>query len=181
MTSITAQQTKFDLELVPKENRLDIGKCNGRIPRRLKPKEKTFQVVMGAIAITPCYPAFIITADVPEVYMHQFWNSVYKHDNFYRFKIDKKKRFKLTLEVFKDIFQICLRVQGQDFDALPSEEDTISFLRDLGHTELINSLNDVVIDQMHQPWRTFTALINRSLSRKTRALDKLCLSRVQIL
>nr|GEU51129.1 retrovirus-related Pol polyprotein from transposon TNT 1-94 [Tanacetum cinerariifolium] len=27
----------------------------------------------------------------------------------------------------------------------------------------INSLNDVVVDQMHQPWRTFAALFNRSL------------------
>ncbi|GKB23100.1 hypothetical protein Tco_0862501 [Tanacetum coccineum] len=177
MTSITAQQTKLDLELVPKENRLDIGKCNGRIPRGLKPKEETFQVVLDALALTPCYPAFIITADVPEVYMHQFWNCVYKHDNFYRFKIDKKKRFKLTLEVFRDILQICPRVQGRDFDALPSEEDTLSFLRDLGHTGVINSLNDVVIDQMHQPWRTFAAIINRSLSGKTSGLDKLRLSR----
>ncbi|GJW47855.1 hypothetical protein Tco_0079501 [Tanacetum coccineum] len=181
MTSITAQQTKLDLELVPKENRLDIGKCNGRIPRGLKPKEETFQVVLNALALTPCYPAFLITADVPEVYMHQFWNCIYKHDDFYRFKIDKKKRFKLTLEVFRDIFQICPRVPGRDFDALPSEEDTISFLRDLGHTRVINSLNDVVIDQMHQPWRTFAAIINRSLSGKTSGLDKLRLSRAQIL
>nr|GFC24619.1 hypothetical protein [Tanacetum cinerariifolium] len=37
-------------------------------------------------------------------------------------------------EVFRDIFQINPRVQGQDFDALPSKEDTISFLRELGHT-----------------------------------------------
>ncbi|GJY52783.1 hypothetical protein Tco_0444447 [Tanacetum coccineum] len=163
MSSITAQQTKLDLELVPKENRLDIGKCNGRIPRGLTPREPTFQVVLDVIALTPCYPAFLITADVPEVYMHQFWNSVYKHDTFYRFKLDKKKRFKLTLEVFRDIFQICPRVQGRDFDALPSEEDTVSFLRELGHTGEINSLNDVVVDQMHQPWRTFAALINRGL------------------
>ncbi|GJS75022.1 hypothetical protein Tco_0724903, partial [Tanacetum coccineum] len=35
---------------------------------------------------------------VPEVYMHQFWDSVYKHDTFYRFKMDKRKRFKLNLE-----------------------------------------------------------------------------------
>ncbi|GKD33249.1 hypothetical protein Tco_1248758 [Tanacetum coccineum] len=127
MSSITAQQTKLDLELVPKENRLDIGKCNERIPPHL------------------------IIADVPEVYMHQFWNYIYKHDDFYRFKIDKTKCFKLTLEVFKDILQICPRVQGRDFDPLPSEEDTVSFLRDLGHTGLINSLNDVIVDQMHQP------------------------------
>ncbi|GJQ92581.1 hypothetical protein Tco_0003720, partial [Tanacetum coccineum] len=181
MSSITAQQTKLDLELVPKENRFDIEKCNGRIPYGFSPREPIFQVTLDAIALTPCYPAFLITADVPEVYMHQFWNSVYKHDDFYRFKIDKKKRFKLTLEVFRDIFQICPRVQDQDFDALPTEEDTVSFLRDLGHTGDITSLNDVVVDQMHQPWRTFAALINRSLSGKTSGLDKLRLSRAQII
>ncbi|GJY58882.1 hypothetical protein Tco_0458774 [Tanacetum coccineum] len=161
------------VELYFIQTEYQLGKCNGRIPRGLKPKEETFQVVLEALALTACYPGFIITVDVPELYMHQFWNSVYKHDTFYRFKIDKKKRFKLTLEVFRDIFQICPRIQGRDFDALPSEEDTISFLRDLGHTEVINSINDVVVDQMHQPWRTFAALINRSLSGKTSALDKL--------
>ncbi|GJY19977.1 hypothetical protein Tco_0392543 [Tanacetum coccineum] len=107
MTSITAQQTKLDFKLVPKENLLDIGKCNGIIPRGLKPKEETFQVVLDVLALTPCYPAFLITADVPEIFP---------------------------------------RVPGSDFDALPSEEDTISFLRNLCHTGVINSLNDVVID-----------------------------------
>ncbi|GKD53082.1 hypothetical protein Tco_1286469, partial [Tanacetum coccineum] len=80
-----------------------------------------------------------------------------------------------------DTFKICPRVQGQDFDALPTDEEIVSFLRNLGHTEEIHSLNDVVVDQMHQPWRTFVALINRSLSRKTFGLDKLRLSRAQIL
>ncbi|GJX05390.1 hypothetical protein Tco_0191306 [Tanacetum coccineum] len=124
--------------LVPKENRLDIRKCNGRIPHGLTPREPTFQVVLDAIALTPCYPAFLITADVPE---------------------------------------ISPRVQGRDFDALPSEKDIITFLRDLGHTREINSLNDVVVNHMHQPWRTFSALINRGLSRKTSGLDKLRLFR----
>ncbi|GJV57496.1 hypothetical protein Tco_1458501 [Tanacetum coccineum] len=129
MSSITAQQTKLDLELVPKENRLDIGKCNGRIPLL----------------------EFCCTRMKP----------------FYIFKIDKNKRFKLTLEVFRDIFHISPRVPSRDFDPLPSKEDTVSFLRELGHTGEINSLNDVVVDQMHQPWRTFAALINRGLSGKT--------------
>nr|GEY61119.1 hypothetical protein [Tanacetum cinerariifolium] len=87
MSTIIAQQTKLDLELVPKESRLDIEKCNGRIPRILTPREPTFQVVLDAIALTPCYPAFIITTNVLEVYMYQFWNSVYKYDTFYRFKL----------------------------------------------------------------------------------------------
>ncbi|GJS15838.1 retrovirus-related pol polyprotein from transposon TNT 1-94 [Tanacetum coccineum] len=61
-------------------------------------KRKSDGVVLDALALTPCYPAFLITADVPE---------------------------------------ICPRVPGRDFDVLPSEEDTISFLRDLGHTGVI--------------------------------------------
>ncbi|GJY38177.1 hypothetical protein Tco_0424541 [Tanacetum coccineum] len=88
---------------------------------------------------------------------HQFWDSVYKHDTFYIFKIDKRKRLKLTLEVFKDIFKICPRVHGQDIDALPTDEEIVSFLINLGHTREIHSLNDVIVDQMHQPWRTFAA------------------------
>nr|GEX80954.1 retrovirus-related Pol polyprotein from transposon TNT 1-94 [Tanacetum cinerariifolium] len=53
--------------------------------------------------------------------------------------------------------------------------------RELGHTGEINSLNDVVFDHMHQYWRTFAALINKSLSGKKIGLDKLRLSRAQIL
>ncbi|GKC27920.1 hypothetical protein Tco_1035214 [Tanacetum coccineum] len=146
MSSITAQQTKLDLELVHKEKRLDIGKCNGRLNPGKIQREPTFQVVLDALALTPCYSAFLITADVPEVYMHQLWDYIYKHDTFYRLKIDKRKRFKLTLEVFREIFKIYPRVQGQVFDALPTDEEIMSFLRDLGHTREIHSLTDVVVD-----------------------------------
>nr|GFD22678.1 hypothetical protein [Tanacetum cinerariifolium] len=73
--------------------------------------------------------------------------------------------------------QIFPRVPGRNFDALPFEDDTVSFLRELSHTREINSLNDVVLDQMHQPWRTFAAFINRGLSGKTSGLDKLRLSK----
>ncbi|GKF01888.1 hypothetical protein Tco_0028811 [Tanacetum coccineum] len=106
MSSITAQQTKLDMELVPKEKRLEIRKCNGRLNLGKIQREPTFQVILDALALTPCYSTFLITTDVPEVYTHQFWDSVYKHDTFYRFKIDKRKRFKLTLEIFRDIFNV---------------------------------------------------------------------------
>ncbi|GKA18714.1 retrovirus-related pol polyprotein from transposon TNT 1-94 [Tanacetum coccineum] len=86
---------------------------------------------LDALALTPCYTAFLITTDVLDVYMHQFWDSIYNLDTFYRFKLDKRKRFKITLEIFKDIFKICPKVQGQDFDALPTDDEIVSFLRDL--------------------------------------------------
>nr|GEX42932.1 hypothetical protein [Tanacetum cinerariifolium] len=81
--------------------------------------------------------------------------------------MNKRKRFKLTLGVFRNIFKICPKVQGQYFDALPTDEEIMSFIRELGHIREINSLNDVIVNQMHQPWRTFIALFNRSYSGKT--------------
>ncbi|GJS19885.1 hypothetical protein Tco_0448517 [Tanacetum coccineum] len=67
MSSITAQQAKLDLELVPKEKRLEIRKCNERLNPGKIQREPTFQVVLDAPALTPCYYAFLITADVPEI------------------------------------------------------------------------------------------------------------------
>nr|GEY50484.1 hypothetical protein [Tanacetum cinerariifolium] len=41
--------------------------------------------------------------------------------------------------------------------------------------------NDVVVDHMHQPWRTFVDLINKTLFGKTTGLNKLRLFRAQII
>ncbi|GJW82341.1 hypothetical protein Tco_0146316 [Tanacetum coccineum] len=158
MSSITTQQTKLDLELVPKEKQLEIGKCNGRLNPGKKQREPTFQVVLDALALTPCYFAFLATADVLEVYMYQFWDSSHK-----------------------DIFQICPKVHGQNFDERPTDKDIVSFFKELGHTRDIKSITDVIVDHMHQPWITFATIINMSLFGKTTGLDKLRLSRAQIL
>nr|GEU43209.1 hypothetical protein [Tanacetum cinerariifolium] len=66
MSSITAQQAKLDVKLVPKEKRLEIGKCNERLSPEKIQKEPTFQVVLNALALNLCYYAFLTTADVPE-------------------------------------------------------------------------------------------------------------------
>ncbi|GKC55767.1 hypothetical protein Tco_1083365, partial [Tanacetum coccineum] len=164
---------KLDLELVPKEKRLEIGKCNERLNPGKTQREPTFQVVLDVFSLTLCYSTFLTTADVLEVYMHQFWDYIHRHDTSYRFRMDRKKKFYLNLETFRDIFHICPRVNGQDFDELPTDEVIVSFFKELGHNGESKSIADVVVDQMHQPWRTFATIINKSLSGKTTSLDRL--------
>ncbi|GJR87952.1 hypothetical protein Tco_0211963 [Tanacetum coccineum] len=67
------------------------------------------------------------------------------------------------------------------FHAPPSDEEIVTFIKELGHKSNIKSVTDVVVDQMHQPWRTFTSIINKCLSRKITGLDKIRLSSAQIL
>nr|GEX44374.1 hypothetical protein [Tanacetum cinerariifolium] len=76
---ITAQQAKLNLELVPKEKRLEIRKCNGRLNPGNIQREPTFQVIPNALALTLCYTVFLITADVPEEdFIYQIDNKAYK-------------------------------------------------------------------------------------------------------
>ncbi|GJR16414.1 hypothetical protein Tco_0799066 [Tanacetum coccineum] len=62
----------MDNELVAPENRRVIGKCNMRINTGMKPKECTYQVVLDALDLTTCYPAFLITAEVLVVLGKEF-------------------------------------------------------------------------------------------------------------
>nr|GEU95126.1 ubiquitin hydrolase [Tanacetum cinerariifolium] len=112
-SSITTQQTKLYLELVPKEKRIENGKCNGTLNPGKKQRKPTFQLIMDALALTPCYFTFLTTADVLEVYMHQFQDSIHKYDTSYMFRMDKKKKFNLNLEIFRDILQICHKVHEE--------------------------------------------------------------------
>ncbi|GKE07845.1 hypothetical protein Tco_1411396 [Tanacetum coccineum] len=145
VTTAASQQVALDNALVPLEKRVEIGKCNMRINPEKTQKEPTYQVVLDALALTTCYPAFLITTDVLEIYMHQFWFTINKHDSSYRFKIGKK-RFTLNVEVFREIFQICPKLLNQEFDAIPSDEEIVSFIKELGHKGDIKSITELVVD-----------------------------------
>nr|GEV39658.1 hypothetical protein [Tanacetum cinerariifolium] len=160
-----AQQIVLDNALVASENQRVIGKCNMGINPRMKPKESTYQLVSDALALTTCYHAFLITAEVPVIYVHQFWAIVDKHKASYRFKIDNK-RFSVNVEVFRDILNIYPRIPGQEFDEPPTKEEALSFIRELGHFGEIKYITDVIIDHLHQPWRTFTSIIKKCLCGK---------------
>ncbi|GKB12738.1 hypothetical protein Tco_0846661 [Tanacetum coccineum] len=87
----------------------------------------------------------------------------------------------VNVENFSDMLKIFPKLPGQKFKDPPLEEEILSFIRDLGHTGEIKFLSDVNVNHMHQPWRSFAAIINKSLSGKTTALESLRLSRGQIL
>nr|GEW10391.1 hypothetical protein [Tanacetum cinerariifolium] len=131
-----------------------------------KPKEATFQVVLDALALTHNYRAFLITADVPAIYMQEFWPTVLVHSSSIRFTINKNK-VSLDVEIFREILQICPKFPGQGFKDLPLEHDIISFIKDPGQIGDITYLTDVNVDYLHQPWRAFATVINKCLTYET--------------
>nr|GEU66883.1 retrovirus-related Pol polyprotein from transposon TNT 1-94 [Tanacetum cinerariifolium] len=63
-----------------------------------------------------------------------------KEDEYWWFMISKK-RFTLNMEVFREIFHICPKLLNQEFNALPSDEEIVSFIKELGHKGDIKNLS----------------------------------------
>ncbi|GJX40118.1 hypothetical protein Tco_0255108 [Tanacetum coccineum] len=79
------------------------------------------------------------------------------------------KKHILNLDQFRDILQICPKVSNEKFEEPP-----------LGHSGEIRKITDVNVNKLHQPMRSFAAIINKCLSGKT-SYDSLRLSQAQIL
>ncbi|GJS76244.1 hypothetical protein Tco_0726125 [Tanacetum coccineum] len=79
MDTTQAQQKVLDDALVAPDNCLNIRNCNLRLSSTLKSKEPTLQVVLDALKLTPFFKSFKITANVPEIYMQEFWATNYIH------------------------------------------------------------------------------------------------------
>ncbi|GJS29255.1 hypothetical protein Tco_0489875 [Tanacetum coccineum] len=105
------------------------------------PKEPTYQVVLDALAPTIFYLTFLITTEVPKIYMHQFWHIItkIKNSSSYKFNLDKKK-CTIDVDVFRDILQICPRLPNQEFVVPPSNPEIVSFIKELGYTRDIDSV-----------------------------------------
>ncbi|GKD92394.1 hypothetical protein Tco_1372231 [Tanacetum coccineum] len=145
-------------------------------------REPTFQVTLDVLKLSPCYPAFLITTEVPEIYMHQFWNTIkkIKDTDAYQFKLDKQK-FRIDTGVFCEILRICPRPPNQNFVEPPSDEEMVPFIKDLGYIGKYDMIFEIHTDQMHQPWRTLADVINRCISGKSAGLARFRPSRAQIL
>nr|GEU75327.1 hypothetical protein [Tanacetum cinerariifolium] len=86
------QQVALDEALVPHATRLRIRKSNFRLRSYITSKESNLQLVYDVLRLTPFYKVFLVTADVPEIYMQEFWATAIVHHHSICFKMNNKKR-----------------------------------------------------------------------------------------
>nr|GEX01172.1 hypothetical protein [Tanacetum cinerariifolium] len=166
--------------LVPHARRLRIGRSNFCLLSDISFKESTLQLVYDVLRLTPFFKAFLVTTDVLQIYMQEFWATATVYHHCIWFKMDNKKHI-VNLESFIEMLHICPRLPGQSFVEPPFEEEILAFLRFLRHSEAIRKLTDVNINKLRQPWRSFVAIINKCLTEKSSGYDSLRLSQAQIL
>ncbi|GJX45694.1 putative reverse transcriptase domain-containing protein [Tanacetum coccineum] len=95
--------------------RVKISSTNVRLETTVPQKEETFQVVIDLIKNSKCFKAFTISADVPEIFMQQFWT----------------------------ILDICPRVKGVNFTDVPDDHTVLTFLIELAYKGPLNTLQPI--------------------------------------
>nr|GEY59070.1 hypothetical protein [Tanacetum cinerariifolium] len=115
------QQVALNEALVPHASRLRIGKSNFCLRSDIASKESTLQVVYDVLRLTLFYKAFLVTADVPKIYMQEFWAAATIHRHSIRFKMNNKKRI-VNLEYFREMLHIfinkCLSGKSTGYGSL---------------------------------------------------------------
>nr|GEV02143.1 hypothetical protein [Tanacetum cinerariifolium] len=150
MATTIEQQVALDEAFIPSTKRLRIRRSNFRLPLDIQSKEPTLQVVYDVLRGCPFFKAFLVTADVPAIYMQEFWATAYVHQHSIRFKMDSKKNI-VDLEAFREMLHISPRISDQSFDELSFEEEILDFLWFLGHSAQIKTLTDVNVNKLFQP------------------------------
>nr|GEZ37954.1 hypothetical protein [Tanacetum cinerariifolium] len=64
MNPVVAKHVALDNSLVLPEKRQKIEKSNARIEFSKPKREETYQVILDALKLSPCYPAFMITTEI---------------------------------------------------------------------------------------------------------------------
>ncbi|GJU53458.1 hypothetical protein Tco_1227172 [Tanacetum coccineum] len=139
------QVTTCDEKWVPSAERVKISSTNVRLETTVPQKEETFQVIIDVIKNSTCFKAFTISADIPEIFMQQFWYTIKKVQDTYSYEcILANKR--CVVDVFRMILDICPRVEGEDFTEVQDDDVALTFLIDLGYKASNDKLRKSRID-----------------------------------
>nr|GEZ76295.1 hypothetical protein [Tanacetum cinerariifolium] len=89
--------------------------------------------------------------------------------------------FDLTKDTLRDALQITPVNNNNTFSSPPSSDALINFVNDLGYPKVVRNLSNVVTNDMFQPWRALTTIINLCLTGKTSGFERPRAPMLQIL
>ncbi|GJR79599.1 hypothetical protein Tco_0150384 [Tanacetum coccineum] len=107
------------------------------------------------------------------IYIQQFWDTI-RYDKIvggYKCQLDEQW-FDLSKDTLRDALQITPVDRNNAFSSPPTPDALIKFVNDLGYPKVVRHLSDVVTNDMFQPWRALTTIINLCLTGKTSGFER---------
>nr|GEU31788.1 hypothetical protein [Tanacetum cinerariifolium] len=168
-----APPIRTDDEILPHNKWVQIGKSNCYLNLDKKQSNLIFKMVVDLLMHTNFHRAFTASTTVPSIYIQQFWDTIQydKKAGIYRCQLDEQW-FVLTKDTLREALQITPLNNTQAFVAPPSAEVLVDLVNRLGYPRMVKNVSNVVTNDMFQPWRALTTIINLCLTGKTSGFER---------
>ncbi|GJR89304.1 hypothetical protein Tco_0213315 [Tanacetum coccineum] len=137
-----APPTCTDEQILPRSRWVPVGKSNCYLDVERSQSNPIYKISVDILKHTNFFIAFIASSTIPSIYIQQFWDTITPVDN------------------------------NNAFSSPPTPDVLIKFVNDLGYPKVVRTLSDVMTNDMFQPWRALTTIINLCLTRKTLGFER---------
>ncbi|GJT11711.1 monodehydroascorbate reductase [Tanacetum coccineum] len=137
-----APPARTDDQILPRIRWVPIGKSNCYLDIERSQSNPIYKIVVDILKHTNFFRAFTASSTIPSIYIQQ------------------------------DALQITPVDTNNAFSSPPTPDALIKFVNDLGYPKVVRHLSDVVTNDMFQPWRALTTIINLCLTGKTSGFER---------
>ncbi|GJT87612.1 hypothetical protein Tco_1069329 [Tanacetum coccineum] len=168
-----APPTRTDEQILPRIRWVPIGKSNCYLDAEKSQSNPIYKITVDILKHTNFFRAFTASSTIPAIYIQQFWDTICydRTDGGYKCQLDEQW-FNLTKDTLRDALQITPVNNNKAFSSPPTQDTLINFVNDLGYPKEVKHLSNVVTNDMFQPWRALTTIINLCLTGKTSGFER---------
>ncbi|GKB60271.1 hypothetical protein Tco_0916457 [Tanacetum coccineum] len=177
-----ASPVRTDEQIVPRNRWVPIGKSNCYLNEEKSQRSPIFKIAVDILKQTNFFRAFTASSTIPAIYIQQFWDTI-RFDSkagSYKCQLDEQW-FNLTQDTFRDALQITPVDNNRAFSSPPTPDTLVEFVNKLGYPKEVMHLSNVTTNDMFQPWRALTTIINLCLTGKTSGFERPRAPALQIL
>nr|GEV55347.1 Gag-Pol polyprotein [Tanacetum cinerariifolium] len=168
-----APPTRTDDQILPHLRWVPIGKSNCYLDVERSQSNLIYKIAVDILKHTKFFKAFTASSTIPSIYIQQFWDTVQydKTAGCYKCQLDEQW-FDLTKDTLREALQLTPVNNNNAFSSPLSSDALINFVNDLGYPKVFRNLSNIVTNDMFQPWRALTTIINLCLTGKTSGFER---------
>ncbi|GJR10653.1 hypothetical protein Tco_0793305 [Tanacetum coccineum] len=168
-----ASPIRTDEQIVPRNRWVPIGKSNCYLNEEKSQPNPIFKIAVDILKQTNFFRAFTASSTIPAIYVQQFWDTIRFDSKAGSYKCQLYEQlFNLTQDTLRDALQITPVDNNRAFFSPPTPDTLVEFVNKLGYPKEVLHLSNVTTNDMFQPWRALTTIINMCLTRKTFGFER---------
>ncbi|GJX31068.1 hypothetical protein Tco_0240923 [Tanacetum coccineum] len=176
------QPMRSEEELRLRDKRVVVSISKMRINLDEIHAESLFNLTLDILKQHSLFNALTLTTDALEIYIQQFWHTVNQNENTkrYYFHLDYQQ-FEVGADLLRHALKTSPKQPNQPFVETPSQDELVTSIMKLGYVDTLTANSEVVVNKLHQAWRTFLSIINKCLTGKSLGANRAREPIVQIL